>query len=378
MKQQGYFKRGKKLYVRGYVEDNYIRAYSTGLSATKENKLYLDKHWYEVLTRIYNEKNTPLSATMSVCEYCEDFLLNHQARDTTIDIYTKEYNKKVKPFFKNYSFEDMKRLDLKNWQNDLKNRGISTTAARAFFNQVLNEAVKDELLSVNYLATIDKIPSKKRDEKIPSTLGEIETILNGCDGQLHNLIKFAYFTGLRTSEIIGLRWENVSIAKDNKVTINIQDTVTSNGGYLKNKTKNNASKRTLILQLPAQIAIIDQSKLKRSSGKDFVFHQNNTYINISSLKHKWYKLLKKVGIEDKRCLYWTRHTFASMMIGNGMPIMWVSRYLGHSDTNTTFKSYAKFIKNDEEPEATFLNDMFKNKHKNDHKLCTTQNINKDY
>ena len=45
-----------------------------------------------------------------------------------------------------------------------------------------------------------------------------------------------------------------------------------------------------------------------------------------------------------RKLYNLRHTFASQFIAAGEDITWVSRTLGHKDTQTTLMYYAKFIK----------------------------------
>ena len=43
----------------------------------------------------------------------------------------------------------------------------------------------------------------------PFTEKEIEILLSGMDGQVRNLFQFAFYSGLRTSELIGLKWGNV-------------------------------------------------------------------------------------------------------------------------------------------------------------------------
>ncbi|MCK9162224.1 MAG: tyrosine-type recombinase/integrase, partial [Arcobacteraceae bacterium] len=49
-----------------------------------------------------------------------------------------------------------------------------------------------------------------------------------------------------------------------------------------------------------------------------------------------------------RKLYNLRHTFASQLIAAGEDITWVSKTLGHKDTQTTLMYYTKFIKKGED------------------------------
>lgn len=51
-----------------------------------------------------------------------------------------------------------------------------------------------------------------------------------------------------------------------------------------------------------------------------------------------------------------RHTFASMMISSGEDILWVSKMLGHKNSNITLSTYAKYIKNDKKKRGSFLLD----------------------
>ncbi len=48
-------------------------------------------------------------------------------------------------------------------------------------------------------------------EPEPFNAGEIERILNELEGQEKNLIQFAFWSGLRTSELIALRWQDIDL-----------------------------------------------------------------------------------------------------------------------------------------------------------------------
>ena len=59
------------------------------------------------------------------------------------------------------------------------------------------------------------------------------------------------------------------------------------------------------------------------------------------------KVLKANKIQVRK-LYNLRHTFASQLIAAGEDITWVSKTLGHKDTQTTLMYYTKFIKKGED------------------------------
>jgi len=66
---------------------------------------------------------------------------------------------------------------------------------------------------------------------------------------------------------------------------------------------------------------------------------NQFFAKIHSLSIS--KVLKANNIQVRK-LYNLRHTFASQLIAVGEDITWVSRTLGHKDTQTTLMYYTKF------------------------------------
>ncbi len=59
-------------------------------------------------------------------------------------------------------------------------------------------------------------------------------------------------------------------------------------------------------------------------------------------KREWHPTLAKAGSEP-RGPYQMRHTYATLALGAGADIYWVSEQLGHRDIKTTLKHYARFI-----------------------------------
>src|SRR5205814_4404775 len=59
-------------------------------------------------------------------------------------------------------------------------------------------------------------------------------------------------------------------------------------------------------------------------------------------ENDWTRALVKAEVRY-RYPYQTRHTYASLLLSAGEPIMWVSKQLGHRDWSVTAKRYARWI-----------------------------------
>ena len=184
---------------------------------------------------------------------------------------------------------------------------------------------------------------------VPFSTAEISKILEHSTGQFKNLFALAFFTGMRTGELIGLKWEDINFET---MELTIQRTI---GRGRISTPKTVSSIRTIEILEILQPYLRNQHKL---TGKEntFVFlNENNThYFDSNKIRdYTWRRTLKEAGV-DYRTIYNTRHTFASMMIANGEDILWVSHMLGHSHSEMTLRKYAKYIKNDKKKRATFL------------------------
>ncbi len=74
--------------------------------------------------------------------------------------------------------------------------------------QALKDAYYDGLIDQNPMDRFRYLSPETREPQ-PFTPDEIDKILAQLDAQCHNLIQFAFWSGLRTSELIALRWQDV-------------------------------------------------------------------------------------------------------------------------------------------------------------------------
>lgn len=113
------------------------------------------------------------------------------------------------------------------------------------------ELYHDEIIDKNPLTRVKSLPKETREPE-PFTQEEVTEILNELTGQAKNLIQFAFYAGLRTSELIALRWQDVDF-ENNRVFVR--------SAYVREQlkdTKTKSGKREVTLQPQAREALLNQ------------------------------------------------------------------------------------------------------------------------
>ena len=176
--------------------------------------------------------------------------------------------------------------------------------------------------------------SSKSDFKVdPFDKDEIQAIVDAAhDEQIKHLFQFAFFTGLRTSELIALEWDDIDW---------INGVVHVVRAVVKKRvkgTKTEAGERDVLLLPPALVALKGQKPYTFMIGKR-VFHNPRTNqpweTDHQIRRTAWIYALKKAGVRYRNP-YQTRHTYASMMLSGGENMMWVATQMGsyrHSDSD---------------------------------------------
>ena len=259
---------------------------------------------------------------------------------TTYHGYEKDVVHHLIPAFGDYRLSELLTSDIEHWLQGLDVCGKTKNNILIPLRAVYCQALLDEKVERD---PVEKIPSFQHRAKEPHPLSraEIEAVLNACDGQIQNIIEFAIWTGLRTSELIAVRWEDVDwTPKAGKVHVRM--TRTSQGEKSHGKTA--TSVRAVDLHPQARDAL--KRQLSHTEGKKFVFDNPRTG---EPWKHDgpyrkvaWTPALKRAGVKY-RPAYQSRHTFASMLLSAGVEPMYVAQQMGHRDWGMIRKVYGRWL-----------------------------------
>lgn len=178
----------------------------------------------------------------------------------------------------------------------------------------------------------------------PFSEDEIQTLLKETTGQTRNLIQLWAFTGLRSGEIVCLRWNRVDFERK-KLTINcsVVDDIESS-------TKTGET-RIIDLLPPALSALRAQYQLTKNNEFVFVDRKYDTrYKGDQAIRKKAWRPVFNNSKIRYRYPYQLRHSFAIMMLMAGEDERWVAQMLGHRSLEMLRRHYAKFLPNKQAPE----------------------------
>lgn len=201
-------------------------------------------------------------------------------------------------------------------------RKINKNSAAGYFSTfrgLLKIAYRDKMIKDNvndYLDAIDTEDTKKEYLTIEEV--RLLSVTPCAIPVLKSASLFSCLTGLRISDILALKWENIVPASEGGFCIRIRT----------DKTETEAT-------LPISKEAMELCG-KRGTGK--VFEGLERHMTQNPLK-RW---IKDAGITKHITFHCFRHTFATLQIAMGTDIYTVSKMLTHKNVSTT-QIYAELV-----------------------------------
>lgn len=231
---------------------------------------------------------------------------------------------------------------IKGLKAKLKGRNATDNTIRhylVFINSVLQYAEQQgyELSSPGYHAETNKPPKYKGSSWY--SVDEVRALLSAADSSdIRIAVYLAAYLGLRRSEILGLKWENVN-TKDRIIKICEKRIEYSNEGKTiveqSNKMKTEYSDR--VLPLPEALCEVLEAEPNKSSY--VVTDAKGKPLAPQYLTKKFTSLLERHGLRKIR-FHDLRHTCASLLLQSGVDMKTVQTILGHGNYSTTADIYS--------------------------------------
>ena len=289
-------------------------------------------------------------------DYIKEWLnsIQNQVAKSTYKGYYDHVNGRMIPYFENEELllKDVTLADIYNYIEYLFSEGLKPNTVkhhRSILSCVFTRAVEQELFEYNF---INNLKSIKSDHYIGNfykheELLHLFKVVDNTTIRLEVIIAAVY--GLRREEVLGLKWDCIDFTRK---TITIKHTVQRfkvNGKtqfVFKNKTKSQSSYRTLPLFDFIEVLLKEYksmySEYKKIFGntyctkyKDYVcLMPNGELMKPGYLSHTFSKLLEDNELKRIR-LHDLRHSCATLLVQNKVPIKDIQIWLGHSNIQTT-------------------------------------------
>lgn len=245
----------------------------------------------------------------------------------------------------------LSRAHIKDWLSVIdegRSKPVSNKRlanVQSCMRSALDDAMEDGAIPSNPLAGWQYQRSeapREGDDIDPFTPQEQSAVLGALAPQVRNLIQFAFWTGLRTSELIALNWSDIDFLRG---YVHVRKALTRAAKGVAETTKTRAGTREVKLLAPAVAALQAQKPLTLMAPGGEVFQHPTTserYSGDHQIYRLWGSALRRAGVRYRRP-YQTRHTYASMMLSAGEYPMWVAKQMGHKDWTMIARVYGRWM-----------------------------------
>ena len=232
---------------------------------------------------------------------------------------------------KNYSKETIKSylFYVGKYIEFAKDKGINSESAKQFLLRKISNkspaSVGHNVFAIKYFfkeilhQNLD-IPNPKRNKTIPNilTIEEIKRIFDSTNNIKHKLIlKLLYGTGLRVSEIINLKKEDIFFDED-LIKINLAK-----------------GKKDRFVKLPASIKEDLENYSKLNNSKILFPSNRGGKLTKKTIAKIVSNSAKKAEIKKRVYPHLLRHSFATHLLEQGTDLRIIQKLLGHASIKTT-------------------------------------------
>lgn len=262
--------------------------------------------------------------------------MENRLKPTTVNNKRYLIDKRVLPFFKDLSVNEITPAHVRKWQAGLLAEKLAPTYVKTINNQlsaVFNYACKYYSLGSNPARVAGSVGKKHAGEMKFWTVDEFNAFiphvprLPGRTG-----LSMLFWTGLRIGELLALSSSDIDLeARTLTVNKNFQ-TVGGKEHIYDPKT----SKGYRVLVLPPKLCAEIKKymdALYEPDPNDRLFPYTKQYFHRQMAKGCEAAGMEKIRLHD------LRHSYAAMLIKLGTPILEISQRLGHEDVQTTLRTY---------------------------------------
>ena len=301
-----------------------------------------------------------LSSDMLFADYLLEWLEIAKGRlaVATYSSYAAMIKKPVGPYFRqrNLTLRELEARHLQMFYSEMLRKVKPNTVIHyhAIIHSALKYAVKTDMLVQNVADKVDR-PKKNSFQPVFLSAEEMQKMFEALRGtKLELPVLVAAFYGFRRGEVLGLKWDAIDFERGTISVIRTVTTITLDGKQTEieqQSAKTKSSLRTLPLIGSFReyfLQVKEAQELNKQICGNCYNHEYDGFVFVDELGERmranyltsaFPKFLEDHGLRRMR-FHDLRHSCASLLLANGVPLKHIQEWLGHSDFTTTANIYA--------------------------------------
>lgn len=299
-----------------------------------------------------------LKENMRFSELAEWYFTNYapiELKETTAYNYKSAYNTHLAAKLGNMKLKDITTPKITELMQSLNLKPITVKKIYVVLQSIFKRGVEQGFIRdtpCKHVILPKRRHSKKSsldEEEIKSFLSMLDT--KEWDSVLKTIIKVLLFTGMRSGECLGLRWEDIDF-ENRSISINY-NLADIGGKHFLTPPKTESSIRTIGMSEALRGILLAhkeyQEQLVKALGSkcahpEMVFTSSlGNYRDRQSVYHSFKRFTKGTEFSDLT-LHQLRHCNATLLLNSGVDLKIVSEHLGHSGVEVTANVYADVLK----------------------------------
>ena len=301
-----------------------------------------------------------LSSDMLFADYLLEWLEIAKGRlaVATYSSYAAMIKMPVGPYFRqrNLTLRELEARHLQMFYSEMLRKVKPNTVIHyhAIIHSALKYAVKTDMLVQNVADKVDR-PKKNSFQPVFLSAEEMQKMFEALRGtKLELPVLVAAFYGFRRGEVLGLKWDAIDFERGTISVIRTVTTITVEGKQMEieqQSAKTKSSLRTLPLIGSFReyfLQVKEAQELNKQVCGNCYNHEYDGFVFVDELGERmranyltsaFPKFLEDHGLRRMR-FHDLRHSCASLLLANGVPLKHIQEWLGHSDFTTTANIYA--------------------------------------
>ena len=301
-----------------------------------------------------------LSSDMLFADYLLEWLEIAKGRlaVATYSSYAAMIKRPVGPYLRqrNLTLRELEARHLQMFYSEMLRKVKPNTVIHyhAIIHSALKYAVKTDMLVQNVADKVDR-PKKNSFQPVFLSAEEMQKMFEALRGtKLELPVLVAAFYGFRRGEVLGLKWDAIDFERGTISVIRTVTTITVDGKQTEieqQSAKTKSSLRTLPLIGSFReyfLQVKEAQELDKQICGNCYNHEYDGFVFVDELGERmranyltsaFPKFLESHGLRRMR-FHDLRHSCASLLLANGVPLKHIQEWLGHSDFTTTANIYA--------------------------------------